>query len=166
MLYFGTDERWTAPKRLFGCFDVPKELRPYVNDYKIKVFEIAWLNNKTIDLFQSDFRFLAKFFRAKRLNKKYIGSKEKIEHVEQTLKMFSALTGDDSFERIYNDNDFRKKGGVTMCDVVDRIREEGKEEIIRKLIESEAGSIEQIATWVKLPVAEVKKIAKKVPVLN
>lgn len=58
-----------------------------------------------------------------------------------------------------------------MCDVVERIRNEGrdegrsegKEEVILKLIESNAGSIEQIAAWVKLPVKEVKKIAQKVP---
>ena len=45
----------------------------------------------------------------------------------------------------------------------DRI-EEGRAEIIRNLIASQAGSIEQIAAWVKLPVEEVKKIASKVPV--
>ncbi len=53
-----------------------------------------------------------------------------------------------------------------MCDVVEQIRNEGKETIIRNLIESNAGSIEQIAGWVKLPVEEVKKIAEKVPVMN
>ena len=57
-----------------------------------------------------------------------------------------------------------------MCEVVERIRNEGrfegKEEIIRNLIKSNAGSLEQIAAWVKLPVEEVKKIAKKVPVMG
>ena len=63
-----------------------------------------------------------------------------------------------------------------MCDVVERIRDEGitaginkgiaeeKERIIMNLIESNAGTIEQIAAWVKLPVKEVQKIARKVPV--
>ena len=67
-----------------------------------------------------------------------------------------------------------------MCDVVKRIRDDGiteginkgilegrteeKERIIMNLIESNAGTIEQIAAWVKLPVKEVQKIAKKVPV--
>lgn len=57
---------------------------------------------------------------------------------------------------------------ITMCDVVERIRNDGrteeKERIIMNLIESNAGTIEQIAAWVKLPVKEVQKIAKKVPV--
>ena len=85
--------------------------------------------------------------------------------------MFSALTGDDSFEKVYNEGNF-KKGGITMCDVVERIRNDGRtegrteeqERIIMNLIESNAGTIEQIAAWVKLPVKEVQKIARKVPV--
>lgn len=27
VLYFGTDERWTAPKNLYGCFEIPEERR-------------------------------------------------------------------------------------------------------------------------------------------
>ena len=63
-----------------------------------------------------------------------------------------------------------------MCDVVERIRDEvrvqgraegqenAREEMILNLLESNAGSIEQIAAWVKLPVKEVKRIAQKVTV--
>ena len=36
--------------------------------------------------------------------------------------------------------------------------------MILNLLESNAGSIEQIAAWVKLPVKEVKRIAQKVTV--
>ena len=118
-------------------------------------------------MFKSDFKIITEYFRAKRLNQKYKGSKEKLQHANETLKMFSALTGDDSFEKAYNEGNF-EKGGVTMCDVVERIRndgiaegvktgiEQGKEELIKNLIESNAGTIEQIAAWVKLPVKEVQ----------
>ena len=63
-----------------------------------------------------------------------------------------------------------------MCDVVEKIKDEGRaegrvegqentrEEMILNLLESNAGSIEQIAAWVKLPVKEVKRIAQKVTV--
>ena len=86
-----------------------------------------------------------------------------VRHVDALLKMLSALTGDNSFEAVYNEGNL-KRGGVTMCEVVEKIKNEGKEEIIRNLIESNAGTLEQIAAWVKLPVKEVKKIANKVPV--
>ena len=167
VLYFGTEEKWSKAKHLYDCFEVPEKLKPFVNDYKINVFNIAFLSPKTIAMFKSDFKIIAEYFRAKRLNQKYKGSKEKLKHANETLKMFSALTGDNSFEKVYNE-DNSKKGGITMCDVVERIRNdgrtEGQERIIMNLIESNAGTIEQIAAWVKLPVKEVQKIARKVSV--
>ena len=171
VLYFGTEEKWSKAKHLYDCFEVPEKLKPFVNDYKINVFNIAFLSPKTIAMFKSDFKIIAEYFRAKRLNQKYKGSKEKLKHANETLKMFSALTGDDSFEKVYNAGNF-KKGGITMCDVVERIRNDGRiegrteeqERIIMNLIESNAGTIEQIAAWVKLPVKEVQKIARKVSV--
>ena len=162
-------EKWSEAKRLYECFNIPEKLKPFVNDYKINVFNIAFLNPKIIAMFKSDFKIITEYFRAKRLNQKYKGSKEKLQHANETLKMFSALTGDDSFEKAYNEGNF-EKGGVTMCDVVERIRNDGIAEGVKTGIEqgkeSNAGTIEQIAAWVKLPVKEVQKIARKVPVMG
>ena len=171
VLYFGTEEKWSKAKHLYDCFEVPEKLKPFVNDYKINVFNIAFLSPKTISMFKSDFKIIAEYFRAKRLNQKYKGSKEKLKHANETLKMFSALTGDNSFEKVYNEGN-SKKGGITMCDVVERIRDEGRTEgilegkadVIRKMLDANALTIEQIADILKLPVKEVQKIAKKVPV--
>ena len=171
VLYFGTDKKWNTSKSLYDCFEIPEKLKPFVNNYKINVFNIAWLSEKTIEMFKSDFKIIAEYFRAKRLNQKYKGSKEKLKHANETLKMFSALTGDNSFEKVYNESN-SKKGGITMCDVVKRIRDddrtegilEGKADVIRKMLDANALTIEQIADILKLPVKEVQKIAKKVPV--
>ena len=169
VLYFGTKERWTAPKNLCSCFEIPEDLRPFVSDYKINVFEIAWLDDETISKFQSDFKIVAKYFQTKRLNKDYEGSKDEIKHVDALLKMMSALTGDNSFEVAYNESNLSEKGGVTMCDVVERIVNkginEGKADVIRKMLDAKALTAEQIASILKLPVEEVKKIAQKVPEL-
>ncbi len=198
VLYFGTDERWTAPKNLCSCFDIPEDLMPFVSDYNINVFEIAWLDDETISKFQSDFKFVAKYFQTKRLNRKYVPSNEEIRHVDALLKTFAALTGDKYFETIYNDGKIRGKGGTTMCDIVQGFVNEGiekgikqgieqgieqgleqgieqgiergiekeQERIIMNLIESNAGSIGQIAAWVKLPVEQVQRIAEKVPAMD
>ena len=167
VLYFGTKEKWSTPKNLLGCFKVPDELKPFVNDYKINVFDIAWLSNKVIDMFQSDFKIVAKYFQTVRLKKDYKGSNEEIRHVDALLKMLSALTGDKSYEEVYNNGNFIE-GGVTMEGFIEKYTNKGRTEaqksIVRNLIESNAGTIEQIAEWVKLPVEEVKKIASKVPV--
>ena len=83
--------------------------------------------------------------------------------------MFIALTGDRHFESLYNEgNSKKKKGGVTMCDIVqgfvDEGREKEREELIRKMLDANLVTPEQIANLLNISVAEVKKIAKKVPV--
>ena len=163
VLYFGTKEKWSTPKNLFGCFNVTEELKPFVNDYKINVFNIAWLSNKTIDMFQSDFKIVAKYFQTVRLKREYKGTNEEIRHVDALLKMLSALTGDNSFEEVYNVGNL-DKGGVTMCEVVEKIKNEGKAELIRKMLDANFATEQQIADLLKISVKEVKKIAAKVPV--
>ncbi len=53
-----------------------------------------------------------------------------------------------------------------MCDVVKKIEDAGRDRVIIQLLESNAGTIEQIAAWLKLPVETIKEIAQKVPVLK
>ena len=163
VLYFGTDEKWSTHKNLLSCFNVPEELKPFVNDYKINVFNIAWLSDKTIDKFQSDFKIIAKYFQSIRIKKNYKGSTEEIKHVDALLKMLSALTGDNSFEEVYNEGNLNK-GGVTMCEVVEKIKNEGKAELIRKMLDANFATEQQIADLHKISVKEVKKIAAKAPV--
>ena len=173
VLYFGTDSKWKAPKRLHNCFKIPEELKPFVSDYKINVFDIAWLSDETIDMFKSDFKFVAKYFQTKRKNKEYVPTNDEITHIDSLLKMFSALTGDNYFESVYNDSNLKnKKGGVTMCDIVQGFVNEGivkgraeeKADMIRKMLETKFATEQQIADLLKISVKEVKKIAAKVPV--
>ena len=55
-----------------------------------------------------------------------------------------------------------------MCEIVqgfvDEGREKEREELIRKMLDANLVTPEQIASLLKISVAEVKKIAKKVPV--
>lgn len=41
VLYFGYENHWTQPLTLKKCFDIPEKLAPYINDYKMNLFEIA-----------------------------------------------------------------------------------------------------------------------------
>lgn len=179
VLYFGYKERWTAPRNLYECFDVSEELKPFVNDYKINVFEISWLDDDTINLFQSDFKFVARYFHAKRLNKAYVPTSEEITHADELMKMFTALTGDKSFERAYNKVISKKeRGGVTMCDIVEGFKNEGraegmaagrleeKAELVRKMLDAKLVTEEQIANLLKISVEDVQKLTQTVPVMN
>ena len=165
VLYFGT-KRWNKAKTLSEIFHVPEELKPYFNDHKINLFEIAFLEDEQVQLFKSDFRIVADYFVQIRKNKNYIPSKDKILHVEEVLKMMSALTKDSWFEESYN----QSKGGVTtMCEVIDKAMNEGRLEgrtegkIVGAVItlNEEGYTVEEIAKRKNISKEEVERILKE-----
>ena len=127
VLYFGTEKRWKLPRNLKALMNIPKGLEPYVNDYHIHVFEIAWLPDEQIDQFQSDFRIVARYFSEKRKNKDYVPhDKTTLKHVDAVLKLLAVMSGDQRYETILADPE--QKGKVkTMDDALTRIINEGIE---------------------------------------
>ena len=122
LLYFG-NKRWKKPKTLMDCMDVPKALLPFINDYRMNIFEIAWLTDEQVQLFKSDFRIVADYFVQKRQNNDYIPKPDTIRHVDQVLKFLAAMSGDSRFEDILNDMQGRRP--KNMCEVLDRIEARG-----------------------------------------
>ena len=125
VLHFGMKE-WSSPHNLKGVIDIPKELEPYVNDYKANIFNIAFLDDETVQMFQSDFRIVADFFVQKRKNKDYVPDEHKIKHVDEMLKLLQVLTGDDRYNVKFSEAE--KKEDIKMCDVMERAVNKGKEE--------------------------------------
>ena len=125
VLHFGMKE-WSSPHNLKGVIDIPKELEPYVNDYKANIFNIAFLDDETVQMFQSDFRIVADFFVQKRKNKDYVPDEHKIKHVDEMLKLLQVLTGDDRYNVKFSETE--KKEDIKMCDVMEKAVNKGKEE--------------------------------------
>ena len=123
VLYFG-EKRWNNSRSLHECLEIPEELKPYVSDYKVNIFEIAWLSEDQVNLFQSDFKYVADYFVQVRKNKKYVPSAETIDHVRETLQLLAVLTKDNRFEEFAN-NHAMKGEQVTMSEVLDRMISEG-----------------------------------------
>jgi hypothetical protein len=124
VLYFGTKERWNAPRNLKGLMNIPSGLDEFVNDYHINVVEVAWLTEEEISRFHSDFRIVANFFRNKRLNENYTPDDPTvIKHVDEMLKLLSVMTGDNQYEIQINMAD---NGGVSMCTVAQNLVNKGK----------------------------------------
>ena len=116
VLYFGTDKMWDKPTNLKDVIYIPEGLEEYVNDYKITVFNIAWLTDEEIARFKSDFKIVANFFVHKRKNKDYVSDdKTEIKHVDEVLKLLSAMTGDDRYEEILAE---KEKGEYNTMDTV------------------------------------------------
>ena len=99
VLYFGTEHRWYGKRNIKGLMKIPEGLDDYINDYKMQVFEVAWLTEEQISRFRSDFKIVANFFVQKRKNKDYIP--------------------DDPTEIK------QKKGVRSMCDVAERLEKMG-----------------------------------------
>ena len=129
VLYFGHKTPWSGPLTLKERLDVPTEFEPYVNDYKINLFQIAYLTHEQVDLFQSDFRVVADYFVQKREKGDYVPSSQELKHVQETLQLLSIMTNDHRFEDAYNmDNDHQKGEASNMCEVLDKVENRGKAE--------------------------------------
>ena len=122
VLYFG-ERRWTAPRSLYERIEVPEELRPFVNDLKLNVFEVAFLTDEQVERFTSDFKIVADYFVQMRRDRDYVPSRQVVEHVDAVLKLLSALTRDNRFEEAQNH--FRKGESVTMLSVLDKVEARG-----------------------------------------
>ena len=129
VLYFGTNRHWYGKKNIKGLMKIPEELNDYINDYEMKVFEIAWLTEAEINRFHSDFKIVANFFVQKRKNKNYIpDDPTEIRHVDEVLKLLQVMTGDERYQIIFN----KKKGVHSMCDVAERLEKMGIEKGLKQ----------------------------------
>ena len=123
VLYFGYEKHWNSPVRLLERLGVPEILMPFVNDYRINLFEIAYMKEEQVELFKSDFRIVADYFVQKRKYGDYDPEPMEFTHVQETLQLLSVMTGDHRFEEVCNDN--REGGPHNMCEVLDRIENRG-----------------------------------------
>lgn len=127
VLYFGYKNRWNKPVNLKGCLNIPEELQPYVNDYHAKVIEVAYLEEEDLDKFKSDFREVANYFIQVRKNNDYVPDNRTLKHVNEVLKLLSAVTGDRRFEDAYNDSMSERSMNMSEA-ALDKIEARGKAE--------------------------------------
>lgn len=178
ILYFGYKKHWRKAKSLHDVLgEMPEELRKIVSDYKISVFEIAWLTEEQVASFQSDFRIVADYFVQMRKSKDYVPLSQKMMHVREVLQLMSVLTEDVRFEQAYNDSKNGKEP-KTMCEVLDRIENrgiqkgmkkgmkkgmmEGKVLALRNIMETMQLTLDQAMNALKIPQEERENLKKLV----
>ena len=130
VLYFGYKSRWNRARTLYECIDIDEHLKPYVNDYKINLFEIAWLTDEQVAMFKSDFKYVADYYVQLRKTGDYKPSTEQVRHVNELLNLMSALEDDARFEEHYI---AKKKGERTNMSsiVLDKAEARGEERGIK-----------------------------------
>ena len=165
VLYFGYNSRWNQPKSLFELLEIDERIKPYVNDFKMNLFEIAYLDREKIDMFKSDFWILADYLYQMRVNKDYVAGDTVIEHVDELLMLMSAVTNDYRFEETINE--VKGKEHVTMCEVLDRVEARGIEKGMEKGIAKgreegiKEGTVQVLISLVKDGILSISDAAKR-----
>ncbi len=91
VLYFGT-QPWKKSLSLYESLDIPEELKPFTNDYKVNLFEIAYLTDEQVAMFQSDFKIVADFFvQLRKYGKNATFTDDIMIHVDEITQLFSVL---------------------------------------------------------------------------
>ena len=158
VLYFG-ERKWNRNKTLYETLDISENIKPFVNDYKINVFEIAYMTPEEVEKFTSDFKIVADYFVQKRMKKDYKPINKAIKHVDELLKLMTVLTGDSRFEEQIKEM-HKEEGEIRMCEVLDKIENRGVDrgiEIGEKLGETK-GEIKALYFYMKKTPDEIGKI--------
>ena len=109
-----SNTRWNDYKSLAEITNIPPEFEPYFQDYKVKVVDIAFLEDSVIEKFTSDFKLVAKFFKNRRLGVEEWDDETQIKHVEALIDFITAFTDDPRYQYVKEDLELlRAKGGKT-----------------------------------------------------
>ena len=92
--------QFVLDRRIKDVLDIPEGMEEFVEDYKIKVFDIAYLSDETINKFKSTFKHVAHFFKNRRMLENYKPLDEEIEHLEEFLDLLRIFTGDEKYIEI------------------------------------------------------------------
>ena len=174
VLYFG-DRPWGKNRTIHDVVQIPEKFRPFVNDYKINLFEIADLPETAVEHFHSDFRAVVDYFISSRREQVYeLKNSADFTHVDELLSLMSVLTQDDRFAESLEGEGVKPEN---MREIWDRIEERGRQkgldeghqegfregadqkclENIRSLMESMKLTAKQAMEALKIPESEQSK---------
>ena len=139
-----TDKKWNEKKSLVDILKMPEKFCEYVQDYKINVFDVAFLDDTTIESFTSDFKLVAKFFKNKRLgvNINTTTDTTAISHPEELMELFTVFTSDNTYAEMIPEILERKKRGevISMCTVAQELLKKGEN---RRMLKDAVNSIKR-----------------------
>ena len=132
VLYFG-EKRWSGNRRslweLFAEENNPahkdgkpthREISHFAEDYHMRLFEIAYLSERQLKMFRSDFGLLAEDMVRKRKNEPFrIPQNRQIRHVDAFLKMLSVFADEKYVEECAKSLIERSRKGerIMGCDI-------------------------------------------------
>ncbi len=97
VLYFGR-RQWRKPRSLFDVLKLDERLKPFVNDYRLNIFDVTHMSRKQAEKFSSDFKIIADYFAQVYETGKYLPSKQPIQHRVDLGRMLKYVTGNEKFD--------------------------------------------------------------------
>lgn len=156
-----SEKEWKTSRSLYDMMALPSDLAKYVQDYKINVFDVAFLEDDVIEKFTSDFKAVARFFKDKRLRLEANDTIE-IKHPAEIADLFSVFTGDEGYRNAVPNVIKKKEKGevITVCTYTETIRDSGKIEMLFELVESGDISPERACEKLGITLNELEKKMK------
>lgn len=156
-----SEKEWKTSRSLYDMMALPSDLAKYVQDYKINVFDVAFLEDDVIEKFTSDFKAVARFFKDKRLRLEANDTIE-IKHPAEIADLFSVFTGDEGYRNAVPEIIKKKEKGevITVCTYTETIRDSGKIEMLFELVESGDISPERACEKLGITLNELEKKMK------
>ena len=128
VLYFGYRKRWDRARTLHeNLCGLPERLKPYVSDYRVNVFEIAYLSEEEAERFKSDFRIVVDYFTQMRETGRYEPRVDEVRNPREIFQLMSVLAGDSRFEEAYHEASKEKKELRRMSEALNWIEQKGYE---------------------------------------
>lgn len=159
ILYWGR-EHWEKRPGIHElcCGNVPEELRKYVDDIKIHVWEMRYLPREVRERFHSDMRIVLDYL----AEGNALHSHQKVVHKAALIRMINVLSGEDDSATeavILKEMDIKEEDEITMCELFEQYvrmgRREGRQE------ERQSGIKALIVTCIELG-ADYNTTAEKV----
>ena len=127
VIYFGTDKEWDGAKCLYDMLDMCEELKPYVNNYRMNLFD--YHDCEDFSIFKTENRLLFEVLACsddKRKMKKHLAGKySEYDRLDKTSRMLICdLLGVNKGlieQRI-------EEEGITLCKALQEMYDDGKAE--------------------------------------
>jgi hypothetical protein len=123
VIYYGS-EPWDGPVCLYDMLNLPEELKPFINNFKVNLVEardnnLIFHNQNNKDLF-SLLKIICDNSVDTKIRRAQIHDYESDHKIDKSVRMAIAATSKINLKK------FEKEADVTMCKLWDDIRNEGK----------------------------------------
>lgn len=165
VLYFGTTH-WDGHKNLLSYFDsVSEDLQPFLNDYHINLFELAFLDDEARSLFTSDFRYIVDYLHQVRVSKSYKAPEGDVQYADELIKFLAAFSHDRVFLDAANHH-YEAGRPIAMTDLIGNLMQDERiattVDLTVNMIRATKTSVDDALNLLGVPKDMRASVAKKV----